>query len=105
MTDQNKTLAVAVANNDTVVDEYVVLNEKTLRITKYGGNAVYQNDVKIEIFFGAVLLFVTHGDDQTEESLDIVGDGEKTLKILLTNDSSLTETIRGWYRAHYRRGS
>ena len=90
----------AVSASTTTKDEYTVPNGVTLKIYELGGNGCQSNEVKVEIKFDSDVLFVTHGDSiQNPEDLEITGDGSKKLSINLVNDSSVTETIGGYYKA------
>lgn len=69
-------------------------------ITMMTGDAIQSPNCKCEIFFGDDLLFVTHNSNTLAAPMgkylvEVVGDGTKKLKIVLTNDSGSTETIGG----------
>ena len=90
----------AISASSTETDEYTVPNGVDIKIYELGGNGCQNNEVKVEIKFDTEVLFVTHGDSiQMPEQLIRTGNGSKKLVINLVNDSSVTETIGGYYKA------
>lgn len=83
----------------TEVDEYVVPDGVELFIKRIGGNGRYgKTSVRIVWDYGGAntVLFSTSGDDQQElTSVSIIGDGAKTLAIVLDNDELSSANIGG----------
>jgi len=82
--------------------DYVVPNGVTLRVLELGGSAARNNDIKVEIMWDALgsleKIFSTHGDQPMQHSMSsYLGNGVKIMRIKLSNDSSQTETIGGYW--------
>lgn len=92
-----KELIQLVSAYSNEVLEYTPGNGVTFEIYEMGGAAVYNEEVKVEIKFGTDVLFVTHGDLIIKLRKQLTGDGSKKIIIKLTNDSSTSETLLGYY--------
>lgn len=86
----------AIAATGSANLEYVPESGEKIHLCEIGGNAARDIDVKVEIFWNDILLLSTHGDTTQRSCLELIGDGSKILKILLTNNSDQSETIGGY---------
>jgi len=86
-----------VGGDDTEQFDYVVSEGKKFSLKEIVGSAVFSLDVKVELIWDAEgtpdLIFAAHGCIGAKCMEELSGDGTKVLRILLTNDSSVTETI------------
>lgn len=86
---------VSVSSSSTSTDTYTVPAGKKLYINSMGGAAVYNQDVKVEIFVNSALKFATHGDHV--KSCDCIATAGQDVDIKLTNDSAQSETFGGYW--------
>ena len=87
-----------VSNNSSESINYTIEDGVTLYLKELGGNAVYNNNVKVEIIWNSnETLLATHGDTVQRTTKELVGDGIKTITIKLTNDSDQSETIGAYF--------
>jgi len=86
-----------VASSSVETNECILASNEKIYLTEFGGNAVYSKDVKVEIIWDTTILLATHGDTVQKTAEELIGDGIKILKIVLTNDSEQAETVGGYY--------
>ena len=94
----------SVSANASDTDEYVIPNGKTLSIFEFGGNASSTplTGIAIKYWDGTTdtNLFSTHGDDrQAVGNIDYVGNGTKSIKIVLINDQAQADSLGGYWSA------
>ena len=94
----------SVSANTSDTDEYVIPNGKTLSIFEFGGNASSTplTGIATKYWDGSTdtNLFSTHGDDrQAVNNVDYVGNGTKSIKIVLTNDQDQADNLGGYWSA------
>lgn len=96
-----KRLYKTVSSYSSETIDYTVGSSKTLAILEMGGDAVFDRDIKVEIIWDATgtpeKIFATHGSTLQKSLLELSGDGTKKIRIKLTNDSSSSETIGGFW--------
>lgn len=93
----NKRFYKLVSEGSVEEDILAVASGKDLYVKDIGGSSVYSNDVKVELVWGNEIVFATHGDSYQIVDKHFIGDGTKTMKIRLVNDSSIAETIGLYY--------
>ena len=98
-TDVDKRFYRQVSASSSLTDTYVPANGKTVIVTEIGGSGGFSPEVKVEVRWDDVPQFSTHGDMIETLQLELVADGVKSLDIVLTNDSSASETIGAHYLA------
>lgn len=98
VTNYERVKFASVPANSVVEDIVTPPNGKTGYFKEFGGCAANSQDVKIEITFGEMILFATHGTAMFSYNIKITGDGVKQLKIRLVNDTVQPETIGGYYK-------
>ena len=86
-----------VQESSSSIKEYLVPEGITVKFIQFGGDAAYSNLVKVEIVFGDIILFSTHSSTVQDSIYEVVGDGEKSIKINLVNDTEVAETIGGYW--------
>ena len=83
--------------NDTAESTYTIPPGTNIYVTTYAGSATYNGNIKVEIFWDNILVFVTHGDLLLNGcNCMLEGNGQKQIKIKFTNDSSNDETCGGY---------
>ena len=95
--------SVSASSSDT--DEYVIPNGKTLSLIDVGGNAGSSPDTSVVIKYwdgtNHTIIFSTHGDDsQIMTNMDYVGNGTKSIKIVLINDQSFADYLGAWWNGN-----
>jgi len=83
---------------DDETDTYVIPDGAILYIDEVGGDACFNNEVKVEIKFDTDIILCTHGSTKQRFTTILEGNGTKELTIKLINDSSSSETIGGFYK-------
>lgn len=80
--------------------EYVLSEGEKIFVTTLGGNAVYSNNVKVEIIKNPgdnqEILFATHGDNIQSVNIEI--SYPAIIDIKLTNDTLFSETIGAYWQ-------
>lgn len=84
---------VYVSALNTTIEEMTPATGYELHIEKIEGCAAIDTDIKVEVFWGSELLFVTHTATIQDRKIVRTTDGSTKLKIKLTNDSLHGETI------------
>lgn len=102
--DYEKRYYASVSSNDELYSDLDIASSEFLLLRNVGGNAVYSNDVKVEIVIDPTgtpeILLTTHGDtDQSMPTRKI--EGPKKIRIRLVNYSSQSETIGGYISGEY----
>lgn len=92
--------SVSASSSDT--NEYVIPNGRTLSLVEFGGNAAASPDTSVTVKYwdGSThtIVFATHGDDsQIAVNLDYVGNGTRSIKIVLTNDQAQDDYLGAWW--------
>jgi len=84
-----------------VFSDYVVPDGERIRLDEMGGNGALLDDVMIRIVRDPSgdneVLVSTHGDTVQSSSMDIFGDGVKVVRIILTNNSNVSQSIGAYF--------
>ena len=89
-----------VASTTTDTDEYVIPSGGRVAISKMGGDAVFSEDVGVEIIWDPdgtpELIFATAGSTVQDSVRQLIGDGTKKICIKLRNDSAQQHVMGGF---------